>query len=163
MREFDFNNFRPVKNYEHYLVDIYGHVFNTKRNKILKQMLTNKGYYKAGLSKSAISTHRLVAETFIPNPNNYPIVNHIDGNPLNNYYLNLEWCTQKHNVQHATNTGLIKFAQGEKVGTSKLKENQVLEIFNNNKLSYSKISKIYNVSIGTISMIKNKKIWKHIL
>lgn len=50
--------------------------------------------------------HRLVAMLFIPNPNNYPVVNHIDGNKQNNTIANLEWCTQYHNNKHARDTGL---------------------------------------------------------
>lgn len=53
--------------------------------------------------------HRLVAITFIPNPNNYPMINHIDGVTSNNYVDNLEWCTPKHNVNHAIDNGLMPY------------------------------------------------------
>lgn len=49
---------------------------------------------------SRFQLSRLVAKTFIPNPNNYPVVNHKDGNPLNDKVDNLEWCTQRENVSH---------------------------------------------------------------
>ena len=52
--------------------------------------------------------HRIVAEAWMPNPNDYPQINHIDGNPSNNHVSNIEWCTAKHNMQHAVRTGLIK-------------------------------------------------------
>ena len=52
--------------------------------------------------------HRLLMEAFKPNPNNYPHINHIDGNKLNNSLDNLEWCTSKHNTQHSWALGMSK-------------------------------------------------------
>ncbi len=52
--------------------------------------------------------HKLVAQAFVPNPNGKPCINHIDGNPLNNHYTNLEWCTHSENIKHAYKNGLIK-------------------------------------------------------
>lgn len=59
-------------------------------------------------SDKNFSVHRLVAQVFIPNPNNYSDVNHIDGNKQNNSVENLEWCTRSQNLKHALNIGLIK-------------------------------------------------------
>lgn len=50
--------------------------------------------------------HRIIAEAFIPNPNNYPCINHIDGNKQNNNLNNLEWCTHQHNMKEAYRIGL---------------------------------------------------------
>lgn len=60
------------------------------------------GLYKQGKCKTH-KVHRLVAEAFIPNPNNLPQVNHIDCNPFNNCANNLEWCTAKYNANHKRN------------------------------------------------------------
>ena len=63
-------------------------------------------YMENGKQKH-IYVHRLVAEAFLPNPNHFPQVNHIDGNTKNNCVLNLEWCTAQHNITHAYANGLI--------------------------------------------------------
>lgn len=86
----------------------------TRKERILKQGINKLGYKSVvvqiiGQNKNQTKrVHRLVAESFIPNPSNYPIINHIDSNPSNNHIDNLEWCTQSHNILHAFKTGRKK-------------------------------------------------------
>lgn len=81
-----------------------------KRGKLISQTADKSGYLHVGLTLNDVtklcSVHRLVAQTFIPNPENKPQVNHIDGNTSNNSVENLEWVTRSENMQHAKNTGL---------------------------------------------------------
>jgi hypothetical protein len=83
-----------------------------RRERILKQTITLQGYNTCSLRKDnepkLFFTHRLVALSFLSNVNHYPIINHIDSNPLNNNVDNLEWCTQSHNIKHAYDTGRKK-------------------------------------------------------
>lgn len=93
-----------------YQVDEFGNVKSLFSNKILKPNLKRTGYYGYCLyinkKKITILAHHLVAEAFIDNPNNYTVINHIDGNKLNNSVKNLEWCSYSDNAKHAWNTGL---------------------------------------------------------
>ena len=101
---------RPIKNYENYLIDIEGNIYNTTTNKPLKGSISEHGYKYYRLSKDGkkkmFYAHRLVAEMFLSNPNNFTIVNHIDGNKLNNNVNNLEWVSCSENINHAYNTKL---------------------------------------------------------
>ena len=84
---------------------------NTKnRNKSHSQYTV--GLYK-NKSRKTFQVHRLVAQTFIPNPNNLPQINHIDGDSLNNRINNLEWCDNSHNLKHAVETGLLDIHSGK--------------------------------------------------
>jgi len=98
---------KDIKNYEKlYKISNYGRLFSYKSNKILRYSVRPNGYLKYSLYKNGryehISMHRLVAQAFIPNPNNYQIVNHIDENKTNNQVDNLEWCISKYNVNYGT-------------------------------------------------------------
>lgn len=93
-----------------YSVTEDGQVLN-KNNKTMCQWTDNVGYKQCNLYKDGkkkyVRIHRLVAELFVPNPNNLPQVNHIDGNKLNNHYTNLEWVSNSQNTKHAFDNGLI--------------------------------------------------------
>ena len=102
-----------VKDYEGlYQVSNLGNVKNIRTNKILKQSPHHRGHLRVGLSKNGKTkmyrVHRLVADAFIPNTNNYPVVNHINGNMKDNRVENLEWCTQKYNCLQASKTSSLK-------------------------------------------------------
>lgn len=105
--------------------------------------------------------HRLVAEAFIPNPENKPEVNHKDGNKLNCDVSNLEWVTHKENLKHACNTGLHTPNLGEQHGRHILTETDVLTIRTllANGVPAVDIAKQYGVSNGTIYDIKHRRNW----
>ena len=97
---------RDIKGYEGlYQISNLGRVHSYYKRDILEPK-EDKGYLRVGLYKNGkrkpYSIHRLVAEAFIPNPNNYPQVNHKDEDKSNNRVSNLEWCTAKYNINYGT-------------------------------------------------------------
>lgn len=95
---------KQIYNYDNYMIDENGNVFNKTTNKYLKGSIGENGYKYYRLSqnnhKKMYYAHRLVAEHFLNNPNNFPVVNHIDGNKLNNNINNLEWVTYSENTKY---------------------------------------------------------------
>ena len=102
----------PLNEYPYYSINKQGEVFSSLSGKNLKTYIANVGYPTVDLVKikgdggNAVSLHRLLALTFIPNPINHLEVNHIDGNKLNFSLSNLEWVSASENVRHAFTTGL---------------------------------------------------------
>lgn len=90
---------------------------NGKKKVIIKLFVNVKGYYRyySTFHKKNFSIHRLVAESFIPNPTGKPQVNHIDGNILNNCVSNLEWCTGSENQLHCCRIGLRVSSQKQRI------------------------------------------------
>lgn len=144
-----------MNNYEHIL-------YNKRNGYYFANLYTNEGHRKSFL------IHRLVAYTFCYKPIDKNIVNHKDGNKINNHYLNLEWVTMKENVQHALSTGLHQ-VRGEANGNSILTDKQVHIICKllEQGINYSKICEEINLRdskniLDIITKIRAGKLWKHI-
>ncbi len=107
--------FRKIQGYDNYSVSNFGNVRNDKTGRILKHRVRN-GYYYVELCKNSKRKnnylHRIIAKTFIPNPQNKKFVDHIDNNRLNNNLENLRWATYQENNHNtkmrSNNTSGIK-------------------------------------------------------
>jgi len=153
-----------------YQVSNYGRIKNKETNKVLKQVITKKGYCQTTVSLGQrnnykiVRIHRAVAELFIPNPNNLPQVNHIDGDKMNNNVSNLEWCDYSYNNQHAYDNGLRRPTRGELHGMHKLTQEQVNQIRKEYKphshdANMYILANKYGVSVGAISNIVTNISW----
>ena len=141
-----------------YIITKNGEVINKRNNHKLIPQKNGKGYLRVSISGKLQFVHRLVAETYIPNPNNLPQVNHKDGNKLNNTVENLEWVSNFENRKHAMRNGLHKC--GEYCSSSKLCENDIFYILDNRNLGATKLSKELNVSRTTVSDVLHGRTWK---
>lgn len=136
-----------------------GEIISKKRgNKPVKPQPNGKGYLRVHIAGKVYFVHRLVAEKYVPNPENKPQVNHKDGNKLNNNADNLEWVTNLENRKHAINNNL--HTCGEKCSWAKLTKKQVEFIRKHVELDANELAKTFNVSRGTISNVRNFKSWK---
>lgn len=130
---------------------------------ILKQTISNKGYARVRIlkgknKKGSVFVHRLVALTFIPNPENKATVNHKDGNKLNNKIDNLEWSTIQENTIHAYKSGLINIKTGQDSHSAKLRNEIVLAIFNDTSTT-KEIALKYGIHENTVLNIKAGRSW----
>lgn len=161
-------NIEDSKSYDAILVFPSGDLVSIPRCRLLKQSKCPSGYYWVKTSgKHAEQSHRVIAKCFIPNPNDYPVINHIDGNKTNNNISNLEWCTRSQNVLHSFRNGLEVSLKGEKHPMHKLTEDNVRYV----REHYIKRDKQYgavplankfHVDRTTIMDIINNKLWRNV-
>ena len=176
MKELKFMTWKPVMGYEDsYEISDVGKVRSLTRKcgkritngKILNERLNKKGYpevffHSKEKKNLARNPHRLVAETFIPNPNNLPQVNHINGIKTDNRVKNLEWVTDSENKYHAYAIGLQPTRKGENNSNAKLDNNSVTLIKQkyNSGINISSISKEMNINLSIIRQLIYGRTWK---
>ena len=157
-------NFKLIPGYQPYEVSDLGRL--RRNGKILSTPIAKCGYKRKYLKdiRKNLWIHRAIAICFVPNPHLHPVVNHLDGNKLNNAINNLEWCTYSRNMQHAVDSHLKSIVQGSQCGRSKLTETDVSIVLDSLKAGYtqSSIASYFGVNQSTISLIKNGKNWKHV-
>jgi hypothetical protein len=160
---------KAIIGFENYTACENGDIFSLpkktrKGKRKLKPMQYKNGYMSVDLVKDSKVykklVHRLIAITFIENPDKKPQVNHINGIKNDNRLLNLEWNTRSENQLHSIKIGL-RTAKGIKNSQAKLIDSDIVSIRNSN-LSGKELSKKYNVSRATISQIINMKTWVHV-
>ncbi len=147
-------------------------VGNKHNGTFLKYSINRRGYAMVKLypEVKTISVHRLVAETFIPNPEGLPQVNHIDGDKLNNSVDNLEWCSNADNFAHANEIGLISYEtrpRGAGHGRAKITDEDVIEM----RRRYvpgckydggAAMAREYGLDSSTVNDIVNRRRWAHL-
>ncbi len=135
-----------------------GKIFNKKWGRYVKPQPNGAGYLRVHIAGRMYFVHRLVAEKYVPNPENKPQVNHKDGNHLNNNADNLEWVTNRENSLHALHSGLMWIE--ERHPMAKLTRDEVAYIKSHTEMSPSDLAKMFNISCRTIKDIWRGKTWK---
>jgi len=137
--------------------------------KIMRQCLDSNKYLVVNLTsmgdQKVHRVHRLVAKSFVPNPDNKRCVNHKLGIKTFNWAVNYEWCTSSENNQHAYDNQLKIAKGGEDSHNAKLTNDDVLEIVElrqDTDKTYNQIGELFGVHDSVISDIMNGKLWSHI-
>lgn len=117
-----------IEGYENlYAISSKGRCWSYKTNKFLKETINNDGYLRFSLFKNGkhqrYLAHRLVAKSFVANPNQYPEINHINENVKDNYVENLEWCTHKQNINYGSRNKKVSMALKNNQNSAKRVQN----------------------------------------
>lgn len=167
-------NFKPVEGFPDYRIGDKGTLISLKSGIPIRLSARkhSQGYLTYSLCFQGkvfyFLAHRLVAQHYIPNPQNKPNVNHINGNKQDNRVENLEWCTPSENNKHAVEIGCFKDVFQDRKGTKndncKLTEDDVKKIRSLLDLGVYQyeIAVIFGVGQAHISRIKRGKLWSHL-
>lgn len=132
----------------------------TLKDRYMKPYKKSNGYYQIDLKKDGFRkkyyVHRLVAETFIPNPNKFPFVNHKDENKTNNCVENLEWCNATYNNRYSNIYNNLRELRGDKIKITNIKNNEVVIYNSKNEAAFY----IKGSNVGINNSIKRGTIYK---
>lgn len=154
--------------YKEYLISEDGQVYSLHKNTLRKPVLTKHGYLRLFIHTNqnivSCSIHRLVAETYIPNPENKPEVNHINGVKTDNRVENLEWVTSKENKTHAISNGLYDSVIGENHCFSTISDDTAKKICQclEDGMRNKDIANMFGVTKDMIANIKAGRSYRHI-
>jgi hypothetical protein len=159
-----------------YYVSNMGRILTTRKHggnitSVMKPAKDGCGYLRTVMDRQTVKVHRVVAQTWLPNPDNKPQVNHKDGCKTNNQVTNLEWVTFRENIDHLMKLGIQARNHGEKSGTHIIKEADVRAIrahkslhpdAPNLALARELASKYPQIKMDSIRDVLKRKTWKHI-
>lgn len=155
--------------YANYQITTEGRVIHKSTQTLVKHSNCKNQYSKLSLVSSIDGrtvypqVHKLVARTFLPNPEKKPFINHIDGNKHNPRLENLEWCTPKENAEHARRTGLT--ISGETHTWAKITEEQalkIIELLNQGIPNHEIVKTLPYATKSIVEKIKGKKRWRYL-
>ena len=149
---------------EKYEASTDGHIRNAKTGRVLHEFVGEDGYMRTQFDGKTKLVHRVIANTFLDNPDRLPEVNHMNGDKSDNSVENLEWCTRSHNQRHAYENGLRSMS-GTRNPRCRLSEDDVVFI-KQNYISHDKqygaaaLAKRFGVAPQTICAAVHGQNWK---